>query len=136
MYKMIYWTLRNFMCASLVVRCRWMIVSFVVVVGLSRRVCVEVVYSCHKHALHQIDTYVWFDGVMYLIWGMFAFYGLSHYFDQGSSACFPCALTVKNIICVLFLLQCFLLLSPSTETSISGTSPKLPLCEVVSQYVY
>ena len=28
------------------------------------------------------------------------------------------------------------MLSPSTETSISGTSPHLPICLIVSQYVY
>ncbi len=35
-----------------------------------------------------------------------------------------------------FLRQCLILLPPSTESSISGTSRKLPICEIVSQYVY
>jgi hypothetical protein len=47
------------------------------------------------------------------------------YFDQGTSAFFSCALTV-NVIGLLFLRQCFPRLSLSTETSISGTLPKLP----------
>jgi hypothetical protein len=50
------------------------------------------------------------------------------------SAFFSCALTV-DVIGLLFLRQCFVLLSPSTETSSSGTSRKLPICTEVSQYV-
>jgi hypothetical protein len=65
---------------------------------------------------------------------MFAFFGLLQYSDQGSSAFFSCALTV-NEIGLLFLRQCFGMLPPSTETSISGTSRKLPLCEKVSSDV-
>jgi hypothetical protein len=48
-YTMVYWTLRDFVCASWVVRWRGINVSFVLVVGASasalgdRRVCVEVV---------------------------------------------------------------------------------------------
>ncbi len=57
------------------------------------------------------------------------------YIDQGSSAFFSCALTV-NVIGLLFLRQCFIVLHPSMETSVSGTSRKLPLCGRVSQYVY
>ena len=74
---------------------------------------------------------------MYAIRRMFAFFGLCEYFDQGSSAFFSCALTV-NVIGLLFLRQCLdrLTLPPSTETSISGMSRKLPLCLIVSQYVY
>jgi hypothetical protein len=57
---------------------------------------------------------------------MFAFFGLFEYLDEGSSAFFSCALTV-NVIGLLFLRQCLWGLPPSTETSISGTSRKLPL---------
>ena len=68
------------------------------------------------------------------------FFGLFGYSDdQGSSAFFSCALTV-NVIGLLFglifLRQCFIKLSPSTETLINGTSPKLLICLIVSQYVY
>ena len=49
----------------------------------------------------------------------------------GSSTFFSCALTV-NVIGLLFLLQCFIRLPSSTETSVSGTSRKLPLCMQVS----
>ncbi len=45
------------------------------------------------------------------------------------SAFVSCALTV-NVIGLLFLRQCFMMLSPSTETSVSGTS-----CQKVSQYL-
>ncbi len=48
---------------------------------------------------------------------------------------FSCALTV-NVIGLLFLRQCFVLLPPSTETLINGMSRKLPLWNLVSQYVY
>jgi hypothetical protein len=68
----------------------------------------------------------------------FAFYGLSQYCDhsdQGSSAFFSCALTV-DVIGLLFLRQCFIRLPSSTETSISGMSRKLLICNLVSQYVY
>jgi hypothetical protein len=65
--------------------------------------------------------------------GLFAFVGQSQYCDQGSSAFFSCAQTV-NVIGLLFLRQCFIRLLASTETSISGTSRKLPLCGKVSQY--
>ncbi len=111
--------------------------------------------SCHQHALHQVDTYVWgwrtspghalaiqggclgvwFGGLVYVIWGMFAFFGLFQYLDQGSSTFFSCALAM-SVIGLLFLRQCFIRLPHSTETSISGTSRKLPLCNLVSQYVY
>jgi hypothetical protein len=47
---------------------------------------------------------------------------------------FSSALTV-NVIGLFFLRQCFTRLPISTETSISGTSRKLPLCIGVSQYV-
>jgi hypothetical protein len=76
----------------------------------------------------------WWSDVC-IIWRMFAFFGLFEYFDQGSSANFSCALTV-NVICLLFLQQCFERLLNSTETSVSGTSRKLPICLVVSQYAY
>jgi hypothetical protein len=78
---------------------------------------------------------VWVGEVMYAICRMFAFFGLSQYFDQGSSAFFSCALNV-NVIGLLFLRQCLVGLPPSTETSISGMSRKLPLFKVVSQYVW
>jgi hypothetical protein len=65
----------------------------------------------------------------------FCIFGLFEYFDQGSSASFSCALAV-NVIGLLFLRQCFMLLLPSTETLIIGTSRKLPLCIIVSQYVW
>jgi hypothetical protein len=58
-----------------------------------------------------------------------------HSIYQGSSAFFACALTV-NVIGLLFLRQCFVRRSPSTETSISGTSLQLPICRQVSQNVY
>jgi hypothetical protein len=74
------------------------------------------------------------SGTIFLYWIMFVFFGLSQYCDQGSSAFFSCALTV-NVIGLLFLRQCFGVLPPSTQTSISGTSRKLPLCNLVSQYV-
>jgi hypothetical protein len=61
--------------------------------------------------------------------------GCHSIFDQGSSAIFSCALTV-NVTDLLFLRQCLVGLQSSTETSISGTSPQLPLCLEVSQYVY
>jgi hypothetical protein len=58
-----------------------------------------------------------------------------HSCDRGSSAFFSCALNV-NVIGLLFLRQCLCMLTPSTETSISGTSRKLMICLTVSQYVY
>jgi hypothetical protein len=68
----------------------------------------------------------------------FAFFWLiecfDQYFDQGSSAFFSCALTV-NVIGLLFLQQCLTMLVASMETSISGTSRKLQICNTVSQYV-
>ncbi len=51
-----------------------------------------------------------------------------------TSVFFSCALTV-NVIGLIYLRQCFILLPPSTETSTSGTSRKLPLCLRVSQCV-
>jgi hypothetical protein len=41
-----------------------------------------------------------------------------------------------KVIGLLFLWQCLTLLTPSTETSISGTSQKLWKCLLVSEYVY
>ncbi len=41
-----------------------------------------------------------------------------------------------NVNGLLFLRQCLNMLPPSTETSISGTSHKLPLWNLVSQNVY
>ncbi len=70
---------------------------------------------------------LWLGGIVgvleLVVMNGFAFFGLSQYFDQGSSAYFSCALTV-NEISLLFLRQCFMGLPPSTETSISGTSRK------------
>ncbi len=45
-------------------------------------------------------------GVVYLIWRMIVFFGLSQYFDHCSSAFFSCASTVNVIIGLLFLRQC------------------------------
>jgi hypothetical protein len=70
---------------------------------------------------------------IHVIWRMFAFFGLSQYSDQGSSAFYSCALTV-NVIGRHFLHQCFTRLPSSTETSISGTSRELPICNLVSKY--
>ncbi len=50
------------------------------------------------------------------------------------SAFFSCALTV-NLTDLLFLRQCFIRLTTSTETSVSGTLRQLPICLEVSQYV-
>ena len=52
----------------------------------------------------------------------------------GSSAFFSCVLLV-NVIGHPFLRQCFNMPMPSTVTSISGTSRKLPICLLVSEYV-
>ncbi len=137
-----------------VVRWRGMIVNWVVigwwsVLGGSledRRVCVEFVWfvspACIKSS--QLNMLLWFKeihsgvcvgGVMYVIWRMFAYFGLSQYVDQGFSAFFSCTLTV-NVIGLLFLWQCFFRLPLSTETSSSGTSRMWPLCIKVSRYVY
>ncbi len=92
---------------------------------------------------HEINEYGfitrgfgWWSDVCSLE-NMFAFFGLSQYFliDQGSSTFISCALTV-NVIGLLFLRQCFGRLPPSTETSFSGTSRKLPICLKVSQNPY
>ncbi len=49
---------------------------------------------------------VWVGGVMDVLQRMFAFFGLSQYCDQGSSAFFSCVLTV-NVIDLLFLATVF-----------------------------
>ncbi len=51
---------------------------------------------------------------------------------RSSFAFFSCALIV-NVIGLLFLRQSLPMLPPSTATSITGTSRKLPLCTIVSQ---
>ncbi len=104
--------------------------------------------SYDNHAMHEVNTYVWgwrnITWICYcdlmrwrntVIWRMFAFFGLSQYFDQGSSAFFSCALTV-NVISLLFLQQWITLFRPSMKTSISGTSRKLPICLIVSNNVH
>ncbi len=53
--------------------------------------------------------------------------------NTGDGVCNP--LTV-NVIGLLFLQQCFIRLLSSKEPSISGTSRKWPICNLVSQYVY
>jgi hypothetical protein len=65
----------------------------------------------------------------------FAFFRLFEYFAPGSSAFFSGGLLTVNIMGLLFLRQCFGALKNSTETSISGTSRKLPICLLVSKYV-
>ena len=76
------------------------------------------------------------DGVMYIIWRMFAFFGLSQYVKQGSSAFFSCALTV-DVIDLLFLRQCFIrlrMLLHHQLVAIRGTEVRhlisLRLCQV------
>ncbi len=83
----------------------------------------------------EVDSEDWVGGVMYAIWRMFAFIGLSQYFDRVSCAFFSCTLPVI-IIGLFFFWQCFLRLPSSTETSISGTSPLSPIWVIVSQCVY
>jgi hypothetical protein len=54
--------------------------------------------------MKEVDSGVWVGGVMYVVRRMFAFVGLSQYFDQGSlpSALFSCAFTLR-VIGVLLL---------------------------------
>jgi hypothetical protein len=147
------WTLRGFVCASRVVRWRgkWVQVR---VRWETEGLVWKLSDSCHQHAWHQVDTCVfegdvtwpehalvmqggrvWVDGVMYVVWRMFAFFGLFEYFWSGFflKPFFSCTLTV-NVIGLLFLRQCLHMLPSSTETSISGTSRKLPTWMAVSQY--
>ncbi len=42
-------------------------------------------WSPHAIVIPGGSLGVWVGGVMYVIWRMFAFFGLSQYFDQGSS---------------------------------------------------
>ncbi len=59
-----------------------------------RRVCVEVVwFACQKHAIVIVYLGGWVGREVYVIWRTFTFFGLSQYFDQGSSAFFSFALT-------------------------------------------
>ncbi len=84
----------------------------------------------------EVHSWGLFGGVMYVVWGIFAFVGLSQYFDQGSSFCLLSNALILNVIGFLFLRQCLVLHPPSTETSVCGTFRKLPICMQVSQYVW
>ncbi len=111
--------------------------------------------SCQQHGLHQVDAYVWgwsnvtcdsrrfTQGFGWVEWCM----SCAEWFFLSSLGChsilirvlpsviFSCASTV-NEFDLLFLRQCLIMPPPSTETSISGTSPELRICLIVSQYSY
>jgi hypothetical protein len=72
---------------------------------------------------------------MYVICRTFAFFGLSQYFDQGSSFRLFLLGVDWERNRPSFLRQCFMELPPSTKTSINGTSRKLPICNVVSLHI-
>ncbi len=83
-------------------------------------------YICIFAAYFSYEIFLW--DVM-----LFGSYEISLW--ECSSAFFYCALTV-NVIDLRFLRQCLVLLPPSTESSISGTSRKLPIWLQVSKCVY
>ncbi len=149
-YTMVYWTLRGFVCASWVVRWRGTNVSWVVVaVGASAsglgdiRVCVEVVWfvspACITSRSIRIfeDDVTWLDYAIVIQGGSLGGFGWWSDVCNLKNVCLFWAVRVfwSGFLRLLFLRQCLLMLMPLTETSISGTSRKLPLCLQVSQYV-
>ncbi len=77
---------------------------------------------------------VWVGGVMHVIYRMFVFFGLSQYLIRILPPSFLAHWL--NVIGLFILRQCFFRPPPSTETWVSGTSQKLPICHTVSIYVY
>ena len=100
-------------------------------------------YVCLRMTSRDLNMLLWFKEVLsgfgFVEWCMLfeecvPSLGCHSILIPGSSAFFSCTLIV-NVIGLLFLRQCLLMLPPSTETWISGTSGVLPLCPEVSQYV-
>jgi hypothetical protein len=92
--------------------------------------CVEVVWFVFEDDVAFPEHAHVIGGVMYVVRRMFVYFGLSQYLIS---------VLPPSILAYWLWLQlvrkCSCLLPPSTETSISGTSRKLPLWKEVSQYV-